>query len=83
MLAGKPALTGAQIRAARAFLNWSVRELSDRSGVSQSAISRAERVEGAPTMQSRNLQALRTVFESSGLEFLDNTGVRISGTTRH
>ncbi len=77
MLAAKPALTGAQIRAARAFLDWSVRDLSERSGVSQSAISRAERRDGAPAMQARNLNALRAAFEMNGIEFLDSTGLRI------
>ena len=76
MLAVKPALTGAQIRAARALLNWTVSELSQRSGVSQSAISRAERVDDVPSMQGRNLNALRIAFETHGIEFIDRTGVR-------
>jgi DNA-binding transcriptional regulator YiaG len=78
-LAAKPDITSAQIRAARSFLGWSVRELSQRSGVSESAISRAERSEGIPGMQARNLKAVRTAFEIHGIEFLDQTGLRIRG----
>jgi len=77
MQASKPAITGSQIRAARAFLNWSVRDLSERCGVSESAISRAEKVNGVSGMQSRNLDAVRTAFEIHGVEFLDGTGLRL------
>jgi transcriptional regulator with XRE-family HTH domain len=73
----KPAITGAQIRAARALLNWSVRELSRRCGVSQSAISRAEKVDGLPGMQGRNLATVRSAFEDQGIEFLDTSGVTL------
>src|SRR5579859_5290174 len=44
-------ISGAQLRAARALLKWSVRELSDRCHVSRSAISRGERVDSALAMQ--------------------------------
>jgi transcriptional regulator with XRE-family HTH domain len=72
-----PPITGAQIRAARAFLNWTARDLAKRCGVSHSAISRAERVDGIPPMQSRNLDAIRIAFEQHGVEFIDNTGLRV------
>jgi len=77
MQASKPAITGSQIRAARAFLNWSVRDLSERCGVSESAISRAEKANGVPGMQNRNLDAVRTAFEIHGVEFLDGAGLRL------
>jgi len=77
MQAAKPAITGAQIRAARAFLRWSVQDLSQRCGVSESAISRAEKVDEVPGMQGRNLHAVRTAFEIHGIEFLDHSGLRL------
>jgi transcriptional regulator with XRE-family HTH domain len=76
MQAARPAITGAQIRAARAVLNWSVRDLSERCGVSESAISRAEKADGVPGMQTRNLDAVRTAFEIHGVEFFDGGGLR-------
>ena len=81
-MAAKPDITSAQIRAARGFLDWSVRELSQRCGVSESAISRAERNDGVPGMQARNLTAVRTAFENGGIEFLDQTGLRFRGQSR-
>jgi transcriptional regulator with XRE-family HTH domain len=75
----KPVLTGAQMRAARGFLNWSVQDLSQRCGVSESAISRAERVDGVPGMQARNLDAVRAAFEAGGIEFIEATGLRLRG----
>jgi len=81
-LAAKPDITSAQIRAARGFLDWSVRELSQRSGVSESAISRAERCDGTPGLQAPNLEAVRTAFEIHGIEFLDQTGLRFRGRSQ-
>src|SRR5690242_88591 len=76
-LISKRAVTGAQLRAARALLKWSVRDLSDRCGVSRSAISRGEKVDGTPPMHERNFNTIRTIFEEQGIEFLDFNGVRM------
>ena len=73
----KPPISGAQLRAARALLKWSMRKLSDQCGVSESAISRGEQVNGMPPMQVRNLNAIRQVFEEHGIEFLGFDGVRL------
>src|SRR5215467_7594976 len=72
-----PPISGAQIRAARALLKWSVRKLSHQCSISQSAISRSERVNGTPPMQVRNLNMIRQVFEEHGIEFLGLDGVRL------
>ena len=74
----KPTITGAQLRAARAFLGWSARELSSQCGVSHSAIARAEKVDGRPPMQARNLDLVRLCFEKHGIEFLDGNGLRFA-----
>jgi transcriptional regulator with XRE-family HTH domain len=76
-LDSKPPISGAQIRAARALLKWSVRKLSNQCGVSESAISGGERVNGTPPMQMRNLNTIRRVFEEHGIEFLGLDGVRL------
>jgi len=76
-MALNPAITGAQIRAARALLNWTARDLSKLCGVSHSAISRAEKTDGTPLMQRRNLDAIRSALETHGIEFLGSTGVQI------
>src|SRR6267378_2893895 len=73
MTTKKTRLASAQIRAARALLNWSMRQLSERSGVSQSAISRAERAKGCPTMHEQGLSAIKATLERFGVEFLDES----------
>jgi hypothetical protein len=76
-LTSKPPISGAQLRAARALLKWSVRKLSDQCHLSQSAIARSEQVNGTPPMRVQNLTAIRRVFEEHGIEFLGLDGVRL------
>ena len=76
-LAFKPPISGAQIRAARALLKWSVRELSGQSRISQSAIARSEQADRALPMRVQNLNTIRRVFEEHGIEFLGLDGVRL------
>jgi transcriptional regulator with XRE-family HTH domain len=71
-----PILTSAQIRAARALLNWSARRLSEQSGVSQSTIHRAETAKGCPSTHEQGLAAIKGALERSGVEFLCDSGVR-------
>jgi transcriptional regulator with XRE-family HTH domain len=73
----KAPMTAAQLRAARALLGWSARELASRCGVSHSAISRAERVSDTPQLQARSLNAIRATLEKHGIEFLATNGVRL------
>jgi transcriptional regulator with XRE-family HTH domain len=70
-------ITSVQIRAARAMLNWSARELSERSGISQSSIHRAERADGHPSMHEHSLAAIKAALERYGVEFLGDSGVRL------
>ena len=64
-------ITGAQIRAARALLKWSGRELAERSGVSYPALQRAEADNAMPNMHSRNLAAIKSALEDAGISFFD------------
>jgi transcriptional regulator with XRE-family HTH domain len=74
----KTEITSAQIRAARALLNWSARQLSQYSGVSLSTIQRAEGAEAVPGVHEQTLAAIKASFERSGIEFLELTGVRFA-----
>jgi transcriptional regulator with XRE-family HTH domain len=74
----KTKITSAQIRAARALLNWSARQLSQYSGVSLSTIHRAESAEAVPSVHEQTLAAIKASLERSGVEFLDVTGVRLA-----
>jgi transcriptional regulator with XRE-family HTH domain len=79
-------ITSAQIRAARALLNWSARQLSQYSGVSLSTVHRAESAQGVPSAHEQTLAAIKASLEHCGIEFLDLTGVRLAranGRDRH
>jgi hypothetical protein len=66
----KAILTGAQLRAARGILNWSVRELSEAAAVSSSTIRRLEEMDGSPPSHEDALAPLQNTLEQGGVEFL-------------
>jgi PAS domain S-box-containing protein len=62
------AMTGAQTRAARALLRWSIRDLAQRSGVSHSTIRRIEAEEGlSSSRDERMLRRVRSTLEEAGI----------------
>ena len=73
-------ITSAQIRAARAMLDWSREQLSDNSGVGISALMRLESAEGVPSGNIKTFEAVQRAFEKAGIEFLggpeEGAGVR-------
>ncbi|NCC21608.1 MAG: XRE family transcriptional regulator [Alphaproteobacteria bacterium] len=66
-------LTAQQVRAARALINWSQKELAQKSGISLNAINNFEREIVAPRQDT--LLALRRTLEEAGLEFIGDSGV--------
>jgi hypothetical protein len=72
-------ISGAQIRAARALLGWSAAQLAERSGISYSAIQRAESIDGIPSMRAPNLYALQRALEDGGCIFLSAGETRPGG----
>lgn len=66
-------LIGPQIRMARAALGWTVADLSKASGISPSAIMRAETASGVPVMKAPNLFKLQRTLEVGGIVFIDAT----------
>jgi hypothetical protein len=58
-----------QCRAARALLDWTLRDLSSKSGVAVDTIRRHEK--GA-TLHERTNQALRETLQKAGIVFLDD-----------
>lgn len=69
-------VTSAQIRAGRALLNWTVRDLADRAGVHRNTVTRAETDATGP---GHATAAIRTALEAAGVEFTngDAPGVRL------
>jgi transcriptional regulator with XRE-family HTH domain len=72
-------ISGNQIRAARALLNWSQRELSIKSRVAFGTIQRMERFDGPIGSRTETLGKVVAVLEKAGIEFLndESPGVRI------
>jgi hypothetical protein len=69
-------LSPAMCRDARGLVSISQERLAAESGVSQRAINSFE--VGRTRMMAANREAIRTVLEAAGVEFLDNGAVRLS-----
>jgi hypothetical protein len=67
-------LTSAQIRAARALLDWSAEELAREAALGLATIRRAENSQNGTTMTAANDLAVRRALEAAGVEFLDENG---------
>jgi transcriptional regulator with XRE-family HTH domain len=62
-------LTGGQIRAARALLRLTTKEVSEMSGLGIQTIHRFEQEDGVPPSRSQTLIDLKRAFEEAGVEF--------------
>ena len=64
-------ITGMQVRAAKALLNWSGNELSKRAEVGLSTIRRIEACDGVLlTASVKVLQAVQSALEAGGVKFI-------------
>ena len=63
-------ITSGQIRAARALLDWTRADLSDKSGVGISALMRFESADGVPGGHVKTLEAVKNTLEKAGIEFI-------------
>jgi hypothetical protein len=69
-----PALTSAQIRAARALIRWSAEDLAHHATVGVTTVRRAELRPNATALTRANDQAIRRALEQAGVEFIDAAG---------
>ena len=67
-------ISGSQIRAARALLRWSGKQLASASGVSWPTIQRMEAAFGLPSGLAKNIMAIKETLEAAGIEFIDANG---------
>ena len=67
-------ITGAQIRMARGYLKWSVRELAEKANLGISTIQRMEAAEDVPVVSTKNLATIQITFEAAGIEFIPENG---------
>ncbi len=68
------ALTGAQIRSARALVRWSAQDLAKHSSLGVNTIRRAEATDDVTSLTTANDLAIRRALESAGIEFIDENG---------
>lgn len=59
---------------ARSALRWSVRDLAQKAGVGYGTVVRFEG--GKPANQA-TLKVIRLAFEAAGIEFINETGVKL------
>jgi transcriptional regulator with XRE-family HTH domain len=64
-------MTSAQIRAARALLGWTVRDLAEAAKVHRNTITRAETDATGPGYATA---AIRAALEAAGVEFIPENG---------
>ena len=65
-------MTGAQCKAARALLGWSIETLAQVSKVGQNTISKFETGKTAPRRST--VTVLRLALETGGIEFIESNG---------
>lgn len=63
-------ITGAQIRAARGLLRWSVMDLAQAAGITRATIRRLEELDGAPAHDDPALGLIEAALGRAGVEFL-------------
>ena len=85
-LSHPPALTSAQIRAARALIRWSAEDLARESALGVATIRRAELRDNETKLTAANDLAIRRALEAAGVEFIDGSekegrGVRLKTST--
>ncbi len=65
------ALTGDQVRMARAALKWTVQELAGQAAVSKNTVVA---VEGGGEAHAATMAAIETALRKGGVEFIDENG---------
>jgi transcriptional regulator with XRE-family HTH domain len=65
-------VTGAQLRMARAALNWTVRDLAEATGLHRNTITNIEI--GRYAGDQKTLEIIEAVLSKAGVEFIDENG---------
>ena len=65
-------VTSAQVRMARAALDWTVRDLAEAAGIHRNTVSNIE--VGRYGGDAATLSKIETVLKRAGIEFIDENG---------
>lgn len=63
-------ITSGQIKAARALLGWTVRDLAAKAEIGFSTLVRLEQADGVPGGHVKTLEAVQSAVEKAGIEFI-------------
>ena len=63
-------ITSGQIKAGRALIGWTARDLAAKAEIGFSTLIRLESEEGVPSSNVRTLEAIKKAFEEAGIEFI-------------
>ena len=77
-------LISGQVRAGRAFLGWSRKELAERAGVNISTVQRVERRKRELKANVHSLRKIEQALVAGGIEFHEvneNPGLCLKGTS--
>ena len=69
-------ITGAQIRAARALLQWSTPVLAKHCGVTAAKLRWAESFNSIPNLDASEIIAIEKALSAGGVEFSDQSGAK-------
>jgi transcriptional regulator with XRE-family HTH domain len=70
-------ITGAQVRAARGLLGWTVHELAHRAVVSTAMVDFIEETQGPSSGGFAHLAAIQAALEAACIAFVETTGARL------
>jgi len=77
-------VTSAQVRMARAALNWTVRDLAEATGLHRNTVTNIE--VGRYAGDARSLELIAATLKKAGVEFIDENGggpgVRLTKTRK-
>ena len=65
-----PLISGTQIRAGRGILNWSVRDLADRTGLTIGVVRRIEETDGISQKDYKAVALIKDSLSAGGVDFL-------------
>jgi transcriptional regulator with XRE-family HTH domain len=70
-------ISGPQIKAARALLRWSIRDLARRTGMDIADVQDLENTTKGPDRRHNDLAVIQAILEEAGIEFIDSVGVQL------
>ena len=72
-------MDGEHIRAARALIGWTARDLAEKSGISYPTVQRIDATRGPVSGRHETIEAIRGALERAGVQFLRGGDLSVGG----